>query len=326
MTNRDEFDDHEGFQSAFGKIASAMEQGRSGLRHRGPMLGVLTAAVALFVLFAVFWSTYPRGDVERAGVGPVPLVRADSAPFKTAPDEPGGMDIPYRDSTVFETLRSANNNIDSKVESLLPSPEEPIAREQMFAGLKTEPLAGSAVEDSVAPDDVADDVADVVAEKTVVAELDAGPVQIADAKDKAGAQTGAILPKAQTGATAVKTDDVVVEIKTAKVEATKVEANKAAKTEPAAGNEKDRSTGVGTHYIQLGSVKARGGAEAEWSKMQKEFPAQLGGLSLRIQDVTLPERGTFYRIQGGAVAQARAKEICTAINAKKSGGCIVVAR
>jgi hypothetical protein len=73
-------------------------------------------------------------------------------------------------------------------------------------------------------------------------------------------------------------------------------------------------------------VKARAGAEAEWAKMKKEFPAELGGLSLRIQDVTLGDRGTFYRIQGGSVAQARAKEICAAINAKKSGGCIVVAR
>jgi cell division protein FtsN len=300
MTNRDEFDDHEGFQSAFGKIASAMEQGRSGLRHRGPMLGILTALVALFVLFAVFWSTYPRGDAERAGVGPVPLVRADATPFKSAPDDPGGMDIPYRDSTVFETLRSANNTgTDSKVESLLPAPEEPIAREQMFAGLKTEPLAQPAPEPT-----------------EEIAELDAGPVQVADAKDKDAAQTGAILPKAEAPAA----------IKTAKVEETKVEAATAAKTEPAAGNEKDRTGATGTHYIQLGSVKARAGAEAEWAKMKKEFPAELGGLSLRIQDVTLGDRGTFYRIQGGSVAQARAKEICAAINAKKSGGCIVVAR
>lgn len=318
MTNRDEFDDHEGFQSAFGKIASAMEQGRSGLRHRGPMLGILTAAVALFVLFAVFWSTYPRGDAERAGVGPVPLVRADATPFKTAPDDPGGMDIPYRDSTVFETLRSANNTgADSKVESLLPSPEEPMAREQMFAGLKTEPLA----------EPVTEPVEEVAVTDAVkpVAELDAGPVQVADAKDKAESQTGAILPK--TEIPAVKpVEEKPAEVKTAKAEETKVEAVKAAKTEPAAGNDKDRTGATGTHFIQLGSVKVRTGAQAEWAKMQKEFPAELGGLSLRIQDVTLGDRGTFYRIQGGSVAQARAKEICAAINAKKSGGCIVVAR
>lgn len=64
MINKDEFDDNVGFQSAFGKIADAMEQSRSGMRQRGPLLGLLTAAVAFFVLFAVFWSTYPRGDKD----------------------------------------------------------------------------------------------------------------------------------------------------------------------------------------------------------------------------------------------------------------------
>ncbi|HEY8190312.1 MAG TPA: SPOR domain-containing protein, partial [Micavibrio sp.] len=60
MTRKDEFDDPEGFQSAFGKIAQAMEQSRFGLRKRRPLIGILTVMVALFVLFAVFWSTYPR--------------------------------------------------------------------------------------------------------------------------------------------------------------------------------------------------------------------------------------------------------------------------
>jgi len=282
MTRRDEFDDPEGFQSAFGKIAEAMEQGHGSLRQRGPLLGILTVAVAIFVLFAVFWSTYPRADRDSAAPGPVPTIRADATPYKGTPDNPGGMDIPYRDSTVFEALR--NTNKEGKVESLLPSAEEPIAKEQMFAGLKTDTLQ----EEPPAP---------------VV--LDGGPVQ-ASASDE---HEGTIL------------GDKPVEEKPAEA---------VAKTEPAAGNAKDTTkkpdAKSGTYYIQLGSVKDRAAANAEWKKLQKQFPAQLGSLSVRIQEVNLGPRGTFYRIQGGTVAQADGKEICNAISAKRSGGCIVVSR
>ncbi len=307
MTKRDEFDDHEGFQSAFGKIAAAMEHSRTGLRQRGPLLSIMTAAVALFVLFAVFWSTYPRNDGEE-NTGPVPMIRADASAFKAAPDDPGGMDIPYRDSTVFETLRSANNaQGDSKVESLLPAPEQPMAREQVFAGFKTDPI------DS--PIDPTTDMA-----------LDAeAPVT----QNPVTEDVAAVAPIVEPAPAAVVAETVTPAetkpVETAKA-VTAPDAEKATKIEPAVGNAKDRSSEAGTHYIQLGSVKDRSGAEAEWNKLKKEFPAQLGSLSLRIQDVTIPDRGTFYRIQGGSVAQAKAKEICAAIAAKRSGGCIVVAR
>lgn len=301
MTPKDEFDDAEGFQSAFGKIAEAMEQSRTEVRKRGPLLGVATLAVALFVLFAVFWSTYPRGDRYEAGAGPVPVIRADATPYKVSPDNPGGMDIPYRDSTVFETLRNASNDdnaapAENRVESLLPPPEEPIDRAQMFAGLKTEPL-DTPVDES----------------------KDFGPVATA------GTQTAeASAPEGGSAA-------VIPERKPAELAAapTRAEEKEAVKAEPAAGDAtakvEARPQSSGTHYIQLGSVKDRAGAEAEWKRLQKQFPAELGNLTMRVQEAKL-DKGTFYRIQGGAVAQADAKAICAALAAKRSGGCLVVAR
>lgn len=304
MTPKDEFDDAEGFQSAFGKIAEAMEQSRTEVRKRGPLLGIATLAVALFVLFAVFWSTYPRGGERMTGDGPVPLIRADATPYKTSPDNPGGMDIPYRDSTVFETLRNASNEDDSapgegRVESLLPPPEEPIDRAQMFAGLKTEPL-DPAIDES----------------------KDFGPVATADAESPEASK--ATAPKDAPAA-------VIPEKKpeTIASRAMQVEEKEAAKTEPAAGDATAKAEAKpktsGTHYIQLGSVKDRIGAETEWKKLQKQFPAELGDLTLRVQEAKL-DKGTYYRIQGGAVAQAEAKAICAALAAKRSGGCLVVAR
>lgn len=299
MTARDEFDDPEGFESAFGKIAEAMEQSRNGVRRRGPMIGVATLLVALFVLFAVFWSTYPRGDRREAGAGPVPIVRADATPYKIAPDNPGGMDIPYRDSTVFETLRNANidEETESKVESLLPPPEEPIDRTQMFAGLKTEPIDSGVDE-----------------------EKDFGPVATSPAPDEALDEPVTVAASASL---------VPVPKPQPKPDFAKAE-KEAVRAEPAAGDVtagvKDVPAATGAYFIQLGSVKDRAAAESEWRRLQKEFPAQLGTLTLRVQEANLGERGTFYRIQGGAVEQGSAKTICNAIAARRAGGCLVVSR
>lgn len=305
MNQRDEFDDNEGFQSAFAKIADAMEQGRVGMRRRGPMIGVLTVAAALFVLFAVFWSTYPRAGKDGADAGPVPMVRADTTPFKTTPDDPGGMDIPYRDSTVFETLRSANNGA-SKVESLLPPPEQPMAREDMFAGLKTDPIDPQT--QNVTTDIVPTATPPETAQVTPIAPVEekAPEPKIAEAAP-APEQT----PRAPA-VTPVTTPEHVE------------------KTEPAAGNAKVPAVtplkSGGNRYIQLGSVKDRAGAQKEWAKLQKEFPAELGLLTLRVQEATLPDRGTFYRIQAGALEISSAKDVCASITAKRPGGCIVVSR
>lgn len=328
MTSRDEFDDPEGFESAFGKIAAAMEQSRDGVRQRGPMIGIAALMVALFVLFAVFWSTYPRQaeDGDGASGGPVPIIRADATPYKSAPDNPGGMEIPYRDSTVFETLRNAriDDGESGRVESLLDAPEEPIDRTQMFAGLKTEPMVTESVAN--APIDTAQDFGPVATQDT-----QAGPdsVTTTDTPDNAPAAVASTVTASELGSSGVPKPEHKPAYAAAQIPEDKSAI--VARAEPAAGDatarvDRTATPSGGTHYIQLGSVKDRAGAEGEWKRLQKEFPAQLGSLTLRVQEANLGERGTFYRIQAGALDQASAKEICQAISSRRAGGCIVVSR
>ncbi len=288
MTRKDEFDDPEGFQSAFEKIAQAMEQGRVCLRQRRPLIGLLTVMVALFVLFAVFWSTYPRGGEKAGKDTPVPVVRADTAPYKIVPEDPGGMEIPYRDSTVFETLNHADDREESKVESLLPPPEEPIDRAQMFAGLKTEPIEGN-----------------------LEKEPDIGPITSARVADPKPQEPVVQTPE-------VKPDPPKVDEKIPVVKKP-VTSSDPAKTAP-------EPTSGGTHYVQLGSLKDRAAANAEWVKLQKQFPTELGKLTLRVQEVDLGAKGKFFRIQGGAIAKEQAQKICSSISSQRAGGCLVVAR
>lgn len=327
MTYHDEFDDPEG-GNPFGRIARALENGRTRLSARAPFLTVLMGLGALFILLAVFWVSYPRGDDPTR---PVPMVQADadmaSASYKTTPDDPGGMDIPYRDSTLFDTLRSANNAEDgaSKVENLLPPPEEPMTREQMFAGLKTETLT---------PETQMADASDVPAAKMVDDDLSAEPKpdpalekESAVEELEKTADEEPVTPVEDSKPAGMPTPVIAPEKKTDIRSAEKVE-DKVAATEPAAGAAAPAVKAVqdGTHFVQMASVKDEAAARAEWKKMQAAFPSQLGGVELRVQKADLGAKGVFYRIQGGPLKQDQAKSICAAITAKRPGGCIVVAR
>ncbi|PCJ02637.1 MAG: hypothetical protein COB14_01375 [Alphaproteobacteria bacterium] len=56
----------------------------------------LVAAAALFV--GVIVATYPSGDDTQKQI---PIIKADLRPFKTFPDDRGGMVIPHRESTIL---------------------------------------------------------------------------------------------------------------------------------------------------------------------------------------------------------------------------------
>jgi len=88
-------------------------------RHFPP--GVLTTA-ALLVFAGILWYAYPRG-AEKYHDMDVPVVKADTAPIKTQPVDPGGMEVRHQDSTVFDPLEKTAAG---EVEKLLPAQEAPI--------------------------------------------------------------------------------------------------------------------------------------------------------------------------------------------------------
>ena len=54
----------------------------------------------------------------------VPLIKADANPTKKRPEDPGGMAIPNQDKLVYQAL--SGEGAETKVERILPPPEEPI--------------------------------------------------------------------------------------------------------------------------------------------------------------------------------------------------------
>lgn len=98
-------------------------------------LGVLAAGgVFAFALY----SFYPSGDDQEANV---PVIKADAEPIRIEPVDVGGMDIPFRDSTVYDSMRRADAGQGRNVENLLaPSSqdglEEPMSQEEVVAAVE----------------------------------------------------------------------------------------------------------------------------------------------------------------------------------------------
>lgn len=306
MRNHDEFDEPNATK-ALGSIMNALDL-RAQFEARRPVFATGIVVALLVVLGSVIWYSYPRESAQREVMN-TPIVRADAGDYRTVPSEPGGMAIPYRESTVFNTMRSAEGTGTGEVENLLPQPEQPVSRDELFAGLKVEePVApGVSAQGNANANVVA--AADDIAKQAVVTESPATEPVAATTPEVAAVAIKPVAP--QVPATATSDDKSAVE---------------ASKTEPAAGvqiiNEKS-SSAVGGFYVQLGSVRAREGANGEWKKLQKSFAA-LTPLSLRVEEANLGEKGMFYRIQGGPVTEAEAKAICQSVIAQKPGGCLVV--
>ena len=102
--------------------------------------GVLLAAVVLFA--GVVMLTYSSDDSVSE---PVPIIRADIGNIKHAPNNPGGMDIPYRQSTILARADQPSAEAQTKaVENLLAnqSHEDLISKEEAFDRATQSPVIG----------------------------------------------------------------------------------------------------------------------------------------------------------------------------------------
>lgn len=332
----DDFDEEEG-EGLFGQILNIVSR-------RKREFAIASVAVAVILLGVVVFGSYPDSE-ETAANESVPIVRADAGDYKTTPDNPGGMEIPYRDSTVFSSVDGAKT--DGGTENILAdeSAEEPLPRDQLFAGLNTEgdqpggapadTTAGAATTNTPAVAPILGNPPQGEVEPTVGAKVEAvePPSNDALVKEAIGTSdttttttTAATTPTAEAlKAAPVEAAPAPAVEEVAKVEEPKAEPKKAetvAKTEPAAGTTAAKVTS-GTYFVQLASVKDTAGAPAEYKKMQAKYSG-LSGVDFRTQRADLA-KGTFYRIQAGPMSKDSATSTCNGIKAK-GGSCLVVAK
>ncbi|MDP9011739.1 MAG: SPOR domain-containing protein [Pseudomonadota bacterium] len=94
-------------------------------------------------------------------------------------------------------------------------------------------------------------------------------------------------------------------------------------TPPPKAASKAAETGSGTYAVQLGAFKTGAkAADDRWSRLQKEYPTVLQGLSSKVSPKKTAE-GTLYRLQAVGLTEKRARAVCSALKVK-SQDCVVV--
>jgi cell division protein FtsN len=82
---------------------------------------------------------------------------------------------------------------------------------------------------------------------------------------------------------------------------------------------------TGGYVLQIGSYKSQADAQAAWKTYQARHAALLSGYSENVQQADLGEKGTWYRLRIGGLAD---KEVATALcdRLKADGGACIPGR
>lgn len=83
-------------------------------------------------------------------------------------------------------------------------------------------------------------------------------------------------------------------------------------------------TMAGVYRIQVASARSETGAKTLWEKQVSKHPDVLGQLPLTVQPALIKDRGTFYRVQGGAFGDRESADtVCRKLKSRGQD-CIVV--
>jgi len=290
-----------------------------------PSIAVVAAASAFG---GVIWYAYHQSPNAGAN-GVPPLVKAEPGPTKVKPDNPGGQEIPFQDSTVYERF-TANSGQKPVAEKLLPPPEEPATR--------TPPAPPPAAETTslAPPPPPAQQDAQALPPLPPPSQQTAAPLP---PPIDTGAPTAlAPVPGAIVIQPSPPPQPKVVQAappppKPLPAEAKKPEPAKAAPSSiaaliaeagPAAAPAAKTPSAGGGYHLQLSAVRSADAVPAEWARLKRRYP-ELAGLGSSTHKIDTPDKGTFYRVEAGPLDEAAAKSTCTRLRGQGLG-CIVVKR
>lgn len=319
MRETDEFDD---------------PKGNGLLDSIGLKAAFFIVLIALSFMVGLVWKIY-AGSNNDSGQN-IPIVRADTQEYKVRPDDPGGEEIKFKDSTIF-----ADGDPDRRVENLLAedTSEADIPRSQLFAGLNTDE----------SPD---------LQEQALQGELQDTPTQQPMSDDEAQVLSYAqqaeevVETLVEDGVDAVRIEEKAPEIVQPRLdtdlkEPSKVEAlitpnptpapslSPAPKPEPKVEEKPQPKplaapqqiapavTANGDYFVQLVSVKSNAAAESEWKNQVKKYGSLLSGQSYRVEKADLGAKGTYYRVQAGPMSKSSADTLCGSIKRQNPNGCLV---
>lgn len=250
----------------------------------GALIGLAAAAGAA-------WYILGSGGQPNSGPQEVPVVKAEKAPVKVRPADPGGMDVPNQDKLVYN--RVEQGSVKPEVEHLLPQPTQP----------RELPKSADGLGDGMTP--LPPPLPDT-----------AKPVETVRVTPPSAVPSETLKPAEPPKPAPAPVAPV------AKVEPTKpAEAPKPAPAPTPA----PAASASGAWQVQLGALKDEAGAEQTWQRSVKAAP-ELGKLNHEVVRADLGAKGVFYRLRaGGFASREQASGFCEGLKAK-GVGCVVAQR
>lgn len=313
----------------------------------GSPLGLIAGvAIGIAAVAGIGWYMYSSGALTggATGSGGEPqLVQADPEPYKVKPSSPGGMQVENQDKLVYD--RVAKGEAPPRVENLLPAPEEPKAPPKP-AVPPPESVTPEAVQAAPAPAETAKAEAakpEVLSETAKPDAAKSEPASPEPAKEVAKAEPAKPAPPAKpeqddlaaavmaaTGGREAATGPLTAKPAAPAASEPQVAgapppaAPEAPAAAPAASPATPTSPAAGGFQIQLASARSEQGAMGEWSRIVGKNKDALGGLTPSVARVDLGEKGVFFRLRAGPLAdRAAAESLCATLSAQNVG-CIVV--
>jgi cell division septation protein DedD len=274
-------------------------------RRRRLKIGPILLALAGIAGFAIIlWYMYEAGQ-RQASVASMPLIKADGGPTKVKPDDPGGMPVPNQDALVLNDPGGTPNRAAGGVEKLLPPAEAPLPRPSPNQSTASVPPAiGPAPTRPPAGGNTA-----AIAPPSEAPAPAAAPRTPVESKPAAGAPTSSPsgMPSASPSDTQTASVPAVAPVS----------------PKPPVTAARPAAAGQGAYRIQLAAVKTEQAAASEWARIEKANP-ELAQLNMTPTRVDLGDKGIFYRIQAGPLADAAAADrLCAELKQRKQG-CLVV--
>lgn len=312
----------------------------------------LAAAFAVLVAVIVIWSAYQSViNTTDPASQTLPIIRADSEPFRVLPEDPGGIDIPNQGSRLFNVLNAENadelalsgitiEQEKADLDTLDPVttdaegfalPEIPQAqRESLFDeidSLKDKQVIEDDPDLTVMSEQEKQDlVAILESEIEEIEQENTAPVPVAKREEK-------IEPIEEPAETKpIMREISVLPSRKPQPPQRKVKREETQAQEPPKQFSLDRILAQDpmqrdNFYIQLASLKTEADARAAYDRIRDNFPQLVQGAGAIYPAADLGRRGTFYRVQIGPFSEAEANKRCADYRSAAGGGtCLVVSR
>ena len=252
---------------------------------RLPLLIVL-ALLVLAMFAGVVWLAYTQG-VQR-GRTETPVLTAENGPARVAPQDPGGVQQPYKGFKIYEQPAPPDEDVDTGATPVVAAPP-PVVKPAPVAATPAappKPLSAAGPTPSIAAK-VATPAPKVAAATPAPAPIK--PTSLAAKPVQAQVVAKNALPPVASApagpATAAPRSLALVPGKPAAAISASPSATPA--SVPA----------IGAFVLQIGAYKSQAEADGAWSAYKAKHAALLSGASDNVEQADLGDKGTWYRLR-----------------------------